>query len=54
MQQLRGRMSILTLRAKWDDPELTLVGYLVDLEEHVAGLFLFNHVCGTVKGDPEL
>ena len=29
------------------DPQLRIVGYQVDFDELVAGLFLFNHSCGT-------
>jgi hypothetical protein len=29
------------------DPDLRMIGYQVDFEELTAGLFLFNHVCGT-------
>lgn len=36
-----GRTSFLS------DPALHLVGYQVHFEEHTAGLFLFNHSCGT-------
>lgn len=37
----RGRTSFLS------DPSLHLVGYQVHFEELSAGLFLFNHSCGT-------
>ncbi|MGO9613039.1 MAG: hypothetical protein ACLPX5_08390 [Dissulfurispiraceae bacterium] len=29
------------------DPHLRIIGYQVDFEELMAGLFLFNHICGT-------
>jgi len=37
----RGRTSFLS------DPTLNLIGYQVHFEELSAGLFLFNHNCGT-------
>ena len=36
------------------DPDLRMVGYQADFAELMAGLFLFNHICGTalaIKAD---
>jgi hypothetical protein len=29
------------------DPDLLMIGYQVSFDELMAGMFLFNHVCGT-------
>lgn len=29
------------------DPEISIIGYHVDFQDITAGLFMFNHVCGT-------
>ena len=37
-----------------NDPDLQLIGYQVDFDELLAGLFLFHHLCGTslsIKAD---
>lgn len=34
------------------DPELRMIGYQVNFEELMAGLFLFNHICGTALAIP--
>ena len=41
-----GRTSFLC------DPDLRMVGYQVNFEELMAGLFLFNHICGTALAIP--
>ena len=30
-----------------NDPDLQMIGYQVNFDELMAGLFLFNHICGT-------
>jgi hypothetical protein len=36
-----------TREAFLEDPDLTIIGYQVHFQELTAGLFLFNHSCGT-------